>query len=146
MFASFLLLFGSIFTVLMLMLLVPDIPISFNDIFVFCVYTIILVLFPLSLLAMLIPGTMSGVYNKMISTVGSTGIFRDPESRKIVHENAPYRSFNIVTVTIGFMSIFGFIIVLLMYIYGVNIDHKYYKKKKPKPDQGKGRMCESGQS
>ena len=72
MLASFLLLFGSIFTVLMLMLLVPDIPISFHDIFVFCVYTIILVLFPLSLLAMLIPGTMSGVYNKMISTVGAT--------------------------------------------------------------------------
>ena len=72
-----------------LILLVPDIPISFHDIFVFFVYVFVLFLFPVSLFAMVSPGTMSSIYNKAKGVITGTG-----QQTQVAQGNA-YRTFNI---------------------------------------------------
>ena len=115
MFASFLLLFGGIFTAIIIILLVPDIPISFNDFLEFFAHVFVLILFPISLFAMVSPGTMS-----------------------------TFRSFNIYTVTIGFMSVFGFLVVYLMYMFNVKIKHEEIdSNNRRNRNRGKRRSCDT---
>ena len=140
MFASLLLLFGGIFTTIFIILLVPDLPITFHDVFVFFVYVFVLFLFPVSLFAMVSPGTMSSIYNKAKAVITGTG-----QQTQVAQGNA-YRTFNIFSVTIGFMAVFGFIVVLLMYGFNVKIKHESKDTKNNGDDEtakGKGRLCET---
>ena len=138
MFLGVLSLIGGIFTVIFIILFVPDIPITFNDLFHFCMYTFILFLFPISIFAMLAPGTMSSVYNKIKSIVTRT------EQPLTMKADNTYGSFNLVTVTIGFMSIIAFVCLFTMFIYDVKIKHEYYDDSdKKNGGNNKGRLCET---
>ena len=137
MFASFLLLFGGIFTAIIIILLVPDIPISFNDFLEFFAHVFVLILFPISLFAMVSPGTMSTVYNK------AKNMFTKESQPTITRDNSN-RSFNIYTVTIGFMSVFGFLVVYLMYMFNVKIKHEEIdSNNRRNRNRGKRRSCDT---
>ena len=111
------------------MFIMPTIPIF--EIMEYVYIIIIFALFPLGLLYYVLP-------KKILPQNIATATINDTRSK----------SPNMLIVSIAAMCTIGFTILILMNIYGVNLNdsnNKKKKNKKSKYDGSKGRLCEKPQ-
>lgn len=102
----------SVFAIILIIILFPDIPITIDQIFHFIVYFFILVLFPLSIITVVKPGLLSSIYRNALIITGK-------EVNFVETDDPPSFSFNIISITIGFMSIFFFAGLYLLFVPGM---------------------------